>query len=265
VFSGLIEWKSGATMKSIVTLMLAAGLAAGQTNEVHFDVLRTLDGQTISNATVKPMSAAYVIVFFDAGGAKIALTNLPADVQKQFGFDPAKAQAELDLQARQKQEAKDRWEAQMKASQDAERDRLFRIVDDRLVPVASFSSLHGHVSKVMANGVIMLLYERMAQNHRYSGVVTANQSVGAYGGAGGGGVYTTYSDELGDKSVFVKCPVRGIAEGQDWRGLCLHTGTYSNDGQVLEKYDTGVSSVTKSDVVLQEAAPQTPARGRQHN
>ena len=235
-------------------LMLAAGMAAGQTNDVHFDVLRTVDGHAYTNATITRTTTIFAIVDFDGGGAKIAFTNLPANIQRQFRFDPAKAQAELDLQALRKQEAKNKLEAQIKAKQDAEKDRLFRIVEDKAVSISKFGYLHGKVSQVMTNGVLLLLYDRIAEKHKYQGGgLTAAQSIGAYVGPGvGGGSYTTYSDVLGDKTVFINCPVRGAAEGQDWTVRCLHNGTFSfsepgGTPRIIEKYDTGVSSVTKSD------------------
>ena len=242
-------------MKAFAVLMLAAGLAAAQTNEIHCDVLHTLDGEALTNATVKRMNAIFAIVLFDGGGKKIAFTNLSGDIQKRFGFDPVKAQAELDLQARQKQEAKDKLAAQVKARWDAQNDMLFRIVDDKVFATSLFQHLHGRVSQVLTNGIVLQLYERIEQRHRYSSHLTENESMGIGYLAGPAGSYTTYSDVLRDKMVFIKCPFHGLAEGQDWSGLCLRTGTFSlleADGnrRVLEKYDTGVSSVTKSDAVI---------------
>jgi hypothetical protein len=260
------ETEIRANMKIAAMLMLAAGIAAGQTKDAHFDILRTLDGQSFTNATITRTTAAFAIVDFDGGGKRIAFTNLSEAIQKRFGFDPVKAQEELDLQARRKQEAKDRLDAQIKARQDADQDGLFRIVDDKVFPVSQFQNLHGQVSRVLSNGILVLLYERVEERHRYSGGVTANQSVGAYVGPGaGGGSYTTYSDELGDKIVFIRCPVRDIAERQDWKGLCLRNGTFANNGQVIEKYDTGVSSVTRSDAVMQEAPVHRPVRPATRN
>jgi hypothetical protein len=56
--------------------------------------------------------------------------------------------------------------------------------------------------------------------------------------------------------AFIHCPTGNIAEGQDWRGLAYAAGIYSDGNRTLEKYDTGVSAVTQSDVVLQEAKPK---------
>jgi len=220
-------------MKAVAMLLFIAGLASAQTNDAHFDILRTLDGQSFTNATITRTTAAFAIVDFDGGGLRIAFTNLSADIQKRFGFDPAKAQTELDVQARRKQEAKEKLNAQIKAQQDANKDRLIRIVDDKIFSVSQFQNLHGQVSQVLPNGVLLVLYERVEEKHRYAGGgITANQGIGAYAGPGAaGGSYSTYSDELGDKTVFVRCPVRDIAERQDWKGLCLRNGTFSNNGQ----------------------------------
>jgi hypothetical protein len=241
-------------MRSIATLMLSVCIVGAQPSELHIDVLRTLDGQFMKNATVKRMNAVFAIVDFDGGGERIAFTNLPPEVQRQLGFDPAKAQAEIDRQARIKQEAKKRLETQQKAASEAERDRLFRIVDDKVYSVGDFPSIHGKVSQVLSNGVLLVLYEKVAQ-HISPVHVSGLQSIGGARVVPGGGTY--YKDELGDKTVFVKSPIRGKAEGQDWTGCCKRSGTFSYisaDGsqRVFEKFDTGVSSVTKSDAVLQQ-------------
>ena len=103
---------------------------------------------------------------------------------------------------------------------------------------------------MLGNGVVLQLYDHVAQQHHYSGIGTGNGGAGGFMGGGGSGGYTTYLDMLNGNMAFVKCPIRGMAEGQDWTGLCLRQGTFSYNGQVLERYDTGLSCISKSDVVL---------------
>jgi len=254
--------------KTIISLLAIAGAltwrAGAQTNDIRLDVLRTLDGETFTNARVERGNAVFAVVTFDGGGKKIPFTNLPPDVQTQLGFDPAKAQDEVDRQARRKQEAQDALQAQIKARQEAEKDRLFRIVDDKVFPVSDFQYMHGRVLQVLSNGVLLILYKASAL-HLYAAPVHGNLNIG--GMADGPSLY--FQDELSDKTVFVKCPIRGMTDGRDWRGLCKPNGTFSYtsiDGsqRVVEKLDTGVSSVTRSDAVLQpdDVPVNRPARPR---
>ena len=199
-------------------MLLATASCLAETNEIHVDILRTADGQTYSNATVKPMNAAFAIVDFDAGGAKVAFTNLPQDIQALLGFDSAKARAELDLEGYKKQQTKEANEAAIEAQREAQKDRLYRIVEGKIVSVSAFAEIHGLVFDVKPNGLEIQLYDHIAQNHRYSGVVSDNGGDGAYTGPAGGGAFTTYTDQLNGQMAFIHCPIRNIAEGQDWRG-----------------------------------------------
>lgn len=81
-------------------LMLFCSLVRGQTN-FTFDVLETKQG-TYTNAHFGTITPAWVTVLHDSGGAKVYITNLPPEIQKQLGYDPAKAasqaQVEIDRQ-----------------------------------------------------------------------------------------------------------------------------------------------------------------------
>jgi hypothetical protein len=54
-----------------------------------FKTLETLDGQVFTNAEITKIIAAYAVVGFDGGGKMVALTNLPAWLQKKYHFDAA--------------------------------------------------------------------------------------------------------------------------------------------------------------------------------
>jgi len=90
-------------MKSICLLIFVASIAMAQTSTIHLNVLHTLDGRSITNATVQRMNATFAIVEYESGGEKIAFTNLPPDIQKKFGFDPATAMRDAENEARRRQ------------------------------------------------------------------------------------------------------------------------------------------------------------------
>jgi hypothetical protein len=248
-------------MKSIILFLLVAWAAMAQSEEFHFDVLHTVNGRTITNATVRRMNASYVIADYAGGGERIAFTNLSPAIQKQFGFDPAKAQAELELQQQRNEEAQQRRVAMAQAQQDARQnailDKTLRWVDGNAVPISDFQLLNGPVSVVLNNGILMVPYETV-QVVRSRGIVTGLQSIGAYSGGGGG------SGEVlrpGTQTVFVRCPVRGIVTGANWTGLCYRNGMFKlteNQAGAYDKYDTGLSYLTKSDVVLKSTQSILP-------
>jgi hypothetical protein len=83
-------------MKTTLALLLvvAALTVSAQTN---FDVL-ICKNASYTNATITRTTPAYAVVSYDGGLVKVAMTNLPDALQKQFGYDPVKAAAILDAE-----------------------------------------------------------------------------------------------------------------------------------------------------------------------
>jgi hypothetical protein len=99
----------------IVCFCLATiSVTAADTN--YFDVLKA-GGSTYSNVMVRTVTPTDIIVSFDGGGARIALTNLTPDLQKRFGYDPAKAamyaakaySAKIQKSSEDREQIKNRW------------------------------------------------------------------------------------------------------------------------------------------------------------
>jgi hypothetical protein len=213
-------------MKAFTLLILSAGMTAGQTNDVHFDILRTLDGHAFTNATITRTTAAFAIVDFDGGGAKIPLTNLPTGIQRQFGFNKTNAAAEIALAESKRQMAGQASQDVAKAQEEARKDQLFRFVNGELVPVSDFQWLRGEITQVLTNGI--LLYHQPP----FSPTGT----------------------------LFIHCPAQGLVDGQNWAAWCYNVGTYryetvSGSVATVQRFETGLSYLTKSDVVLTELPP----------
>ena len=88
-------------MKTLVIAMLGLGLGAG----LRAESLSTTDGTTYHNITVQRadpdgLSIAYTPAGGGLGVAKVKFSQLSADQQKQFGYDPARAQ-EFEAQCAQ--------------------------------------------------------------------------------------------------------------------------------------------------------------------
>lgn len=75
-----------------------------QTNDTY-PVLRTLDGQAYTNARVSSVTPRYIAVFFDGGGKKIPMTNLPLELKEKYHFDPAAADAAEKTETERKERA----------------------------------------------------------------------------------------------------------------------------------------------------------------
>jgi hypothetical protein len=73
---------------------LVALTAWAQTNEIRYPELVT-KMRTFTNAHVGTVTAAWVTILDDSGGARVAITNLPDWLQKQLGYSPEKAVAQM--------------------------------------------------------------------------------------------------------------------------------------------------------------------------
>jgi hypothetical protein len=76
----------------------------------------TSDGTVYKNIKVVSHDAAFVTVMDDDGGARIALSDLPTEVQKQFDYDPVKAKADAAAVLAQDQRENEERQAEAKAA-----------------------------------------------------------------------------------------------------------------------------------------------------
>jgi nucleoredoxin len=74
------------TMKTLLLLFLVLGVAGLDAAD-----LTTRDGQVYRKYTVLGHDAGYITIMYADGGGKIPLSQLPADLQAKYGYDPAKS------------------------------------------------------------------------------------------------------------------------------------------------------------------------------
>jgi len=65
----------------------------------------TLDGKVYVKVTVVKTEPDAVTILYRDGGALVPLTNLPADLQQRFQYDPEKARAAADERAKDEAES----------------------------------------------------------------------------------------------------------------------------------------------------------------
>ena len=91
-------------MKKIISIcFIASGVLA---KDLHFDILQTEQGN-FTNATVTPATANSVMVLYNGGAVAVPFTNLSQEIQKHFGYDPAKAAADAEAYQKKMSEARE--------------------------------------------------------------------------------------------------------------------------------------------------------------
>jgi hypothetical protein len=85
--------------------LLVCQLANAQTN--FFPVL-CCSNRIYTNATIGTVTPATVTVFWDGGGERASITNLPPELQTRYHYNPQEAQKYLDAQAAKKAVQKER-------------------------------------------------------------------------------------------------------------------------------------------------------------
>jgi hypothetical protein len=71
--------------------LIATMLVALTASFTHADDITTTDGKVYKNATILSHTVTSAMIESDNGGAIVPLANLPADLQKKLGYDPAAA------------------------------------------------------------------------------------------------------------------------------------------------------------------------------
>ena len=89
---------------------------------VKADDLTTRDGKVYKNYKVMSHDDAYLTILYADGGGKIPLGNLPDALQKQYGYDPAKATAALKASDAADQAAQEQLKRE-KADANARREK----------------------------------------------------------------------------------------------------------------------------------------------
>jgi len=74
-------------MRAIFIICLAAACAC------YADDLTTLDKKIFRDVVVRKMDPDGIVITHATGGSKVAFTNLSPELQKKFGYDPAKVVA----------------------------------------------------------------------------------------------------------------------------------------------------------------------------
>ena len=127
-------------LKMILCLAAAAGVlrpAQGRAEDTNVIPSLTIDGQTYKNVELGAVAGSRVTLFYDGGGQRVAISNLPAYLQERLHYDPEAARLQDAAEAKRVAAFKERSEKEAEAIATAQRTlgpaqkiRLVKILAD---------------------------------------------------------------------------------------------------------------------------------------
>jgi hypothetical protein len=113
---------SGRTLSKGLLLLLVLGMT-----RLPAEDLTTRDGKVYRNYTVLGHDIGYITIMYADGGGKIPLSNLPAELQAKYGYDPAKSAQFVKQDTEADRKARTdiaQTEAAQKTADDAQQQKL---------------------------------------------------------------------------------------------------------------------------------------------
>ena len=101
--------------------LLWMSLAALPAEPLKFDTLTTTDGKTYQKVEVVSQDAIGIKINHDGGIARLAFEKLPEELQKHFGYDPAKAAAQQTEEAQQERQHQQQMDRELLRKQQEQR------------------------------------------------------------------------------------------------------------------------------------------------
>ncbi len=127
------------SLLAIATLLSAGSVLAEDTNVIP---TLTIAGETFTNVEIGTVTGSKVTIFYDGGGKRVAISNLPTYLQKRLNFDPVAARAADEAEAERKAAAKERRDKEAEELAKAEtalgppqKLRLVKVLPDSYVQI----------------------------------------------------------------------------------------------------------------------------------
>jgi hypothetical protein len=100
-------------LKLVILLLLGAAPLARAADDTNTFAVLECKNQSFTNARISSVTAAYAIIFYDGGGKKVPLGDLPQFLQERYGYDPNKADQFLAAEKEKKEAAAQAYAQQM--------------------------------------------------------------------------------------------------------------------------------------------------------
>jgi ribosomal protein S11 len=142
--------------------------AADDTNV--FPILQC-KSETFTNARISSVTAAYAFIFYDGGGKKVPLGDLPEDLQKQYGYDPQRAEQALESEKAKKNAAAQAVAEQAAANAVSQGERqkvkILKVMDTYIGDTRCQIEAEGGEKEVLMSGgdlsLVRQYYEQLQQ------------------------------------------------------------------------------------------------------
>ena len=127
------------SLLAIAAILSAPSVMAEDTNVIPS---LTIAGETFTNVEMGTVTGSRVTIFYDGGGKRVAMSNLPPFLQKRLNFDPEAARAADEAEAERKVAAKERADKEAEelakaqtALGPAQKLRLVKVLPDTYVQI----------------------------------------------------------------------------------------------------------------------------------
>ncbi len=111
----------------------------------------TIEGQTYTNVELGTVTGSRVAIFYDGGGKRVAISNLPPDLQRRLHYDPAAAHV-ADVAEAQRRTLELARSAEL-SSQTASN---YAVAQYRTFVQKSHVGVRGHVIQRLADGSLLV-------------------------------------------------------------------------------------------------------------
>jgi len=132
---------------------LSLGRAADDTNT--FAVLECKN-ESFTNARISSVTQAYAIIFYDGGGKKVPLSELPKSLQQRYGYDPDKAAQFMAAEKEKKEAAAQAFAQQMAMARSTQGERqkvrVLKVMDSFIGDTKCEIAAEGGQQEVLMSG-----------------------------------------------------------------------------------------------------------------
>jgi hypothetical protein len=125
------------SLLAVAVVLFAPWVFAADTNMIPS---LTIAGQTYTNVEIGAVTGSRVTIFYDGGGKRVAISNLPPYLQQRLNYDPESARLQDAADAERKAAFKGRTDKEAEANAQqalgpAQKIRLVKILPDTYVQI----------------------------------------------------------------------------------------------------------------------------------
>ncbi|HEV7923967.1 MAG TPA: hypothetical protein VGR14_01335, partial [Verrucomicrobiae bacterium] len=178
----------------------ATGASAADSNTNIIPTL-TIDGQTFTNVELGTVTGARVAILYDGGGQRVAISNLPPNLQARLHYDPAAVAAQQAATDAAKTANKERIDKEKTTLSPAQPIRIVRMLPDHTIIIEPNKNIFIHGLPPAVSGYLATLARLQAEVD--SAQATLDAAINGAGQVPGSGYRAT---PIGTVSTYAGVP-----------------------------------------------------------